>query len=69
MYVEVGLKLFMCDCFLAVNRVGGNKKGIFTRDREPKASAHLLRKRYWALAEVLDNVEVPDDVNEYIIGN
>ncbi|XP_063917791.1 beta-glucuronidase-like [Zophobas morio] len=53
----------------SVNRVGGNKKGIFTRDREPKASAHLLRKRYWALAEVLDNVEVPDDVNEYIIGN
>ncbi|XP_068913964.1 beta-glucuronidase-like [Tenebrio molitor] len=53
----------------SVNRVGGNKKGIFTRNREPKASAHLLRKRYWALAELLDDVEPPADVNEYIIGN
>ena len=25
-------------------RVGGNKKGIFTRDRQPKMVAHLLRK-------------------------
>ncbi|EFA07842.1 beta-glucuronidase [Tribolium castaneum] len=48
-------------------RVGGNKKGIFTRNRQPKASAHLLRKRYWALAQNLDNAEVPDDLNEYII--
>jgi beta-glucuronidase len=53
----------------AVNRVGGNKEGIFTRDREPKASAHLVRKRYWALAELLDGVEPPADVNEYIIGD
>ncbi|KAH0816181.1 hypothetical protein GEV33_006610 [Tenebrio molitor] len=45
----------------SVNRVGGNKKGIFTRNREPKASAHLLRKRYWALAELLDDVEAPAD--------
>ncbi|KAJ3623897.1 hypothetical protein MTP99_017560 [Tenebrio molitor] len=52
-----------------INRVGGNRKGIFTRNREPKASAHLLRKRYWALAELLDGVEPPADVNEYIIGN
>jgi beta-glucuronidase len=52
-----------------VERVGGNRKGIFTRNREPKASAHLLRKRYWALAEFLDGVEPPDDVNEYIIGD
>ncbi|XP_044253133.1 beta-glucuronidase-like [Tribolium madens] len=48
-------------------RVGGNKKGIFTRSRQPKASAHLLRKRYWALAQNLDNADVPDDLNEYII--
>ena len=27
-------------------RVGGNKKGAFTREREPKAVAHWLRKRW-----------------------
>lgn len=26
--------------------MGGNKKGIFTRQREPKAAAHLVRQRY-----------------------
>ena len=34
-----------------VLRVGGNKKGVFTRDRKPKAAAHLLRERWQALAE------------------
>jgi beta-glucuronidase len=29
-----------------VFRVDGNKKGAFTRDRRPKASAHLLRRRW-----------------------
>ncbi|XP_018570901.1 beta-glucuronidase [Anoplophora glabripennis] len=48
-------------------RVGGNKKGIFTRQRQPKASAHLLRRRYWALAGLLDNATQPDDLDEYII--
>ena len=27
-------------------RVVGNKKGILTRQRQPKAAAHLLRQRY-----------------------
>jgi len=27
-------------------RVDGNKKGVFTRDRRPKAAAHLLRRRW-----------------------
>ena len=27
----------------AVHRPGGNHKGVFTRDRQPKAVAHLLR--------------------------
>jgi beta-glucuronidase len=31
--------------------VVGNRKGIFTRQRQPKASAHWLRKRYLKLAE------------------
>ena len=27
-------------------RVDGNKKGVFTRDRRPKAAAHALRRRW-----------------------
>ncbi len=33
-----------------INRVNGNRKGIFTRQRDPKAAAHLLRRRYWQMA-------------------
>jgi len=29
-----------------IMRVGGNKKGAFTRDRRPKAAAHALRRRW-----------------------
>ncbi|KAI2805934.1 hypothetical protein BLOT_004944 [Blomia tropicalis] len=35
-----------------ITRVGGNKKGIFTRDRQPKVSARLMRCRYWGLTNV-----------------
>lgn len=31
-------------------RVIGNKKGIFTRQRQPKTSAFILRERYWRIA-------------------
>ncbi|OCF75449.1 hypothetical protein I204_04304 [Kwoniella mangroviensis CBS 8886] len=34
-----------------VIRVDGNKKGIFTRDRKPKLTAHTLRKRWGGLWE------------------
>ncbi|KAM8976621.1 beta-glucuronidase [Pelodytes ibericus] len=34
----------------SVTRVVGNKKGIFTRQRQPKSSAFILRNRYWKLA-------------------
>lgn len=47
-------------------RVGGNKKGIFTRDRQPKSSAHLVRKRYWTIAAELDNATPPDNMSEYV---
>jgi len=30
-------------------RVGGNKKGMFTRQRQPKMAAHILRERYLQL--------------------
>ena len=29
-----------------IMRVGGNKKGAFTRDRQPKAAAFALRRRW-----------------------
>ncbi|KAG9339764.1 hypothetical protein JZ751_022430 [Albula glossodonta] len=33
-----------------VTRVVGNKKGVFSRQRQPKAGAFILRERYWRLA-------------------
>ena len=41
-------------------RVAGNKKGLFTRERQPKMSAHLLRSRYWKLAEE-EGVRYPEE--------
>jgi beta-glucuronidase len=32
-----------------IHRVDGNRKGVFTRDRKPKAAAHALRKRWTGL--------------------
>jgi len=34
---------------LAVTRVLGNKKGILTRQRQPKAAAYVLQTRYWSM--------------------
>jgi hypothetical protein len=50
----------------AYTRVGGNKKGIFTRDRQPKSSAFLVRKRYWTIAAELDGATTPDEMYEYV---
>lgn len=36
---------------IQIFRVDGNKKGIFTRDRKPKAVAHSLKKRWTAIRE------------------
>ncbi|KAM9788988.1 beta-glucuronidase [Neosynchiropus ocellatus] len=33
-----------------ITRVVGNKKGVFTRQRQPKAAAFVLKERYWRLA-------------------
>lgn len=35
----------------SVTRVGGNRKGLFTRDRQPKLAAHIMRNRYLSLAQ------------------
>lgn len=34
-------------------RVGGNKKGVFTRDRKPKKAAYLLHERYNQLPDFI----------------
>jgi beta-glucuronidase len=36
---------------LGIYRVDGNKKGVFTRDRKPKAVAHDLRTRWKSIAQ------------------
>ncbi|XP_068220968.1 beta-glucuronidase [Palaemon carinicauda] len=33
-------------------RVAGNRKGVLTRERQPKLSAHILRQRYYALENI-----------------
>ncbi len=33
----------------SIIRVGGNRKGVFTRDRRPKMAAHALRRRWLGL--------------------
>uniref|UniRef100_A0A3B5M8J0 Beta-glucuronidase n=1 Tax=Xiphophorus couchianus TaxID=32473 RepID=A0A3B5M8J0_9TELE len=40
-----------------ITRVVGNKKGVFTRQRQPKAAAFILKERYWRLA----NETAPQD--------
>lgn len=35
----------------AIIRVGGNRKGLFTRDRQPKAAAFAVRRRWTAAKE------------------
>lgn len=50
-----------------ITRLNGNKKGVFTRSRQPKAVAQLLRMRYFDLAMEIDNLDNrPSDVDEYI---
>ncbi|KAL7303938.1 hypothetical protein TKK_0004055 [Trichogramma kaykai] len=46
-------------------RVGGNKKGVFTRDRQPKMAAFHVRKRYHALAAEEGNTDPPNDLENY----
>ena len=52
----------------AISRVNGNRKGIFTRARQPKAAAQLVRQRNWLLASELDDDDVflPEDLFDYV---
>ncbi|XP_037713221.1 beta-glucuronidase-like [Drosophila subpulchrella] len=49
-------------------RIGGNRKGIFTRDRQPKEMAYVLRRRYFGLAHKLNQAKMPTDLEEYVVG-
>lgn len=60
------MNVFNLAFILAITRVGGNKKGVFTRSRQPKAVAHLLRKRYFAIGQEVDSCKTPDDLFHYI---
>lgn len=53
--------------YTAYTRVGGNKKGIFTRSRQPKQAAHHVRKRYHSLANQLDRSKIPNDLFPYFV--
>ena len=47
MWFETSFLLNLRNLLLkGTTRVVGNKKGILTRQRQPKAAAHLLRQRY-----------------------
>lgn len=51
MWFETSLLLSLHNLLLkGTTRVVGNKKGILTRQRQPKAAAHLLRQRYLNIA-------------------
>nr|XP_034189067.1 beta-glucuronidase isoform X1 [Osmia lignaria]XP_034189068.1 beta-glucuronidase isoform X1 [Osmia lignaria]XP_034189069.1 beta-glucuronidase isoform X1 [Osmia lignaria] len=52
--------------YIAFIRVGGNKKGIFTRERQPKMAAFHVRKRYHSLQKELDGTDIPTDLENYI---
>lgn len=48
-----------------IHRVDGNRKGVFSRDRKPKAAAHTLRARWTGLNGAkpgMDEKEVPGNV-------
>lgn len=48
-----------------IHRVDGNRKGVFSRDRKPKAAAHTLRARWTGLngaKPAMDETEVPENI-------
>ena len=52
-YTLTNTHVFIYECvhiFTESGRVNGNKKGVLTRQRQPKAAARLLRQRYLSLA-------------------
>lgn len=44
--MQIGRARLTSRLSIGTTRVIGNKKGILTRQRQPKAAAHLLRQRY-----------------------
>jgi hypothetical protein len=48
--------------------VVGNRKGVLTRQRQPKASGHLLRQRYLQLANRTHQHHNPTKPPQVIVG-
>ena len=46
MYRAQGDCYVMYHCIAGLTRVDGNRKGILTRERQPKMAAHIVRRRY-----------------------
>ena len=46
---NVSVLIMLYHLYTATTRVDGNKKGILTRQRQPKPAARLLRQRYHSL--------------------
>jgi beta-glucuronidase len=68
-YTFIGEMIWnLCDFMTKqeITRIVGNRKGVFTRDRQPKASAHLLRTRYHLLANEYFSYPVPDDLHQTV---
>ncbi|KAB7493947.1 Beta-glucuronidase [Armadillidium nasatum] len=54
----IGLKQ-VADATRKTNRPPGCMKGLFTRSRQPKMAAHVMKYRYWNLANELYNISLP----------
>lgn len=48
------VKQILMFVLLGTTRVDGNRKGILTRQRQPKLAAYLVRQRYLNLAQGKD---------------
>ena len=46
LFFKTKINLFVLGAITGVNRVVVNRKGIFTRDRQPKSAARYLKLRY-----------------------
>jgi len=40
----------------------GNKKGIFTRERQPKMVAHAIRQRYMKLRQIKNESQTTSNI-------
>jgi hypothetical protein len=51
--------------FSDTTRAVGNRKGVFTRNRQPKMAAYLMKNRYTALSSLANEVFAIQLSNEF----